>query len=374
MDLKTNFIICFHLVHHGKEQAASLSSTEKHSKNMEGISLNHIIERTQIDSLSNLTFIHDCDLTDHKLISEKLPLAKIKFDTNHLCKKTKKIINQICMNDQDLKNLNELIQNFFSILLHDKNFNNEEKLQKWESMPNYFIEHEDLDPEYNAKALKTLDELISDISDTFSKVDPEYTTNPIESFNHSRASIASKNTAFRISWRIRAYVSIIKWNVPYWKKAIFDSFQLTLPNHVMLHEKALVETKRKKATTTKTDAYKKKRAIKRKIKANKYKVSSKDKMVHNYADDMLEDISSMDVRNKRRKGKFSPVQQLIIDAISALATEDKPFVPYNKIMKYITTYFDTSKYARPQFVIRSQVTRLVNMNILIQKRFSFKLV
>lgn len=130
MDLKTNFIICFHLVHHGKEQAASLSSTEKHSKNMEGISLNHIIERTQIDSLSNLTFIHDCDLTDHKLISEKLPLAKIKFDTNHLCKKTKKIINQICMNDQDLKNLNELIQNFFQfyymtkILIMKKNSRN----------------------------------------------------------------------------------------------------------------------------------------------------------------------------------------------------------------------------------------------------------
>ena len=43
-----------------------------------------IIYRSERDIFDDLTFIHDCDLTDHKLIEEQLPLANIKFDPNHL--------------------------------------------------------------------------------------------------------------------------------------------------------------------------------------------------------------------------------------------------------------------------------------------------
>lgn len=55
--------------------------------------------------IKKLTFIHDCDLTDGNIIAEKLPNAKIKFDPNHLCKENKKLINQICSEEPDMKDL-----------------------------------------------------------------------------------------------------------------------------------------------------------------------------------------------------------------------------------------------------------------------------
>ena len=130
MDLKTNYIICFELVHHGKETEETLSSTDKHSKCMEGIALTQIIDRSQLNTIKNLTFVHDCDLSDHKLIEQMLPNAIIKFDPNHLCKKTKKIIAKVCQDDVDLRDLSEKIENYYSILIHERNISNEEKHEK----------------------------------------------------------------------------------------------------------------------------------------------------------------------------------------------------------------------------------------------------
>ena len=73
---------------------------------------------------------------------------------------------------------------------------------------------DDLSPKYYKNFIKKLQKLINDISGTFEQTDPMFTTNPIESFNHSRAMLASKNVAFHITWKIRLYISIIKWNIP----------------------------------------------------------------------------------------------------------------------------------------------------------------
>lgn len=63
-------IICisFHIVHHRIEENLILTHTDKHAKCMEAISLFKIIENTELDIIDHLVFIHNCDLTDEKII------------------------------------------------------------------------------------------------------------------------------------------------------------------------------------------------------------------------------------------------------------------------------------------------------------------
>lgn len=57
MKLNTNTIISFHIVHHGKEENETLTSTDKHAKCMEAISLFKIIENTDINNIDHLIFV-----------------------------------------------------------------------------------------------------------------------------------------------------------------------------------------------------------------------------------------------------------------------------------------------------------------------------
>lgn len=65
-DLLTGAIICFHVIHHSEEESERLSYTEKHSKCMENIALEKIIERSNLNKIDDLVFVHHRDLTDHK--------------------------------------------------------------------------------------------------------------------------------------------------------------------------------------------------------------------------------------------------------------------------------------------------------------------
>lgn len=371
MDLKTNYIICFELVHHGKETEETLSSTDKHSKCMEGIALTQIIDRSQLNTIKNLTFVHDCDLSDHKLIEQMLPNAIIKFDPNHLCKKTKKIIAKVCQDDVDLRDLSEKIENYYSILIHERNISNEEKHEKWKNVTNCFIENEYLSEEFNGDAIQKLNKLISDISDTFDQIDPELSSNPIESFNHSRASLANKNIAYRISWRIRAYISIIKWNSKLWKEKIFEVFQLSIPESIKIKDISN-NTKPKKRITTKPVIDERiLKARKKKMKKNKYKLMQIDKMIHDYSDEKKSDDS---IESKKKKTQFSGYQKWIIEAISSRSTEDKPYIKLNTIANYLIQYHDLSENKRLKFIIKSQITRLINYGVIKQKKDGYKLL
>ena len=55
--------------------------------------------------------------------------------------------------------------------------------------------------------------------------------------------LASKRIAYRISWRTRAYISILKWNDPFWKKTIFDVFDLKLPQNFISFQKERLNIK-----------------------------------------------------------------------------------------------------------------------------------
>lgn len=287
MDLFNQKVIGFHIVHHGKLNDTCISSTDKNSKCMEKISLFEILERSELSEIKNLTFIHDCDLTDGNLIEEKLPNSTIKFDPNHLCKKNKKLIDQICSEDPDLKDLSERIQNYYSILLHDKEMPLNEKIDKWENMKNYFLEEESLIINYNATAIEKLEALIKKISISFDQIDPEFSTNPIESFNHARAALANKYFAFRTSWRIRAYLTIIKWCDPFFEQRIFNAFNLPIPESIVQEMNDRKNKKETKKKITNTKEYKIKIANKKKKRRSMYKLGPKETMVHNYENEKV---------------------------------------------------------------------------------------
>lgn len=181
MDLDSGTIIGFHIVHHGKVSNRTTTATNKHAKCMESISLFNIIQDLKLSQYNNIKFIHDCDLTGETIIQEHIPNAIIKFDPNHYSKKIKKTINQFCSKYEDLKDLSQRIESFYSILIHDKNTSIEDKQLKWLSVPDHFIQSEDLDSKFNEETIKKLRKFLKDTIYTFNEVDPELSTNPIES-------------------------------------------------------------------------------------------------------------------------------------------------------------------------------------------------
>lgn len=367
MDLKKNQIIAFHIVHHGQEENKTLTSTTKHAKCMESIALFKIIDYTKLSMHHNLLFIHDCDLTDEKIIQDHLPDAVIKFDPNHFSKKNKKLINQFCSQYDDLKDLSEKIESYYSILIHDKNLSVDEKITKWAEVPDHFIKLEDLDPEYNKNSIELLKEKVKELSKTFELVDSKYNTNSIESFNFTRAVLANKNTAFRISWRIRSYIAIIKWNHPYWEQIIYDSFKLDIPKDLKDYQAQREKMINEKKKITKTDEFKKKRAIKRKVKNSKYKTNLKDTCIHHYCDDII----------KKNRGKsindFTGVQKAILITIRVNTSADKPYISLNKLKNKMLENYYHEDSKRNRSIIKAQITRLVNQNILFHKRSSYAL-
>lgn len=66
-------------------------------------------------------------------------------------------------------------------------------------MLNHFIQTENWQTENCEETIENSNDLITELLTTFEKVDHQYTTNPCESFHHSRALIASKDIAWRLS-------------------------------------------------------------------------------------------------------------------------------------------------------------------------------
>lgn len=382
MDLKTMLIIAFHIVHHGPQENECLTHTDKHAKCMEAISLFKIIENTQLDMIDHLIFIHDCDLTDEKIIKDHLPKAIVKFDVNHYVKKNKKIIDNFCNKFDELRDLSEKIQSFYSILMHNKEITNEDKQKQWSTVPQHFIQTEDLDELYNHKAIEELQKFVNSTKSTFEDIISEYNTNCIESFNNTRAVLAGKRIAYRLSWQIRAYISILKWNDPYWEKTIFEAFQLNVPQDLNTFQ---IERAKKKEIIwrkTKTIDFKKARALKRSKTNSKYKITAKDTCVH-----VDQNIipTTLDAKNRPLTiNDFSGIQKWIIMAIHVIGVEDKPNVSGNKITNYILKYHyhlqpneindtDNKNVKNYRKNIKNQLTRLKNRNVISQSRFSYKL-
>lgn len=92
----------------------------------------------------------------------------------------------------------------------------------------------------------------------FSKIDPHFSTNACESFNHARAMIANKDVAWRLSWRIRAFISIIRWNEDDWVKIILNEFQIYEINDSIAKRKK--NERKMKRIIERTPEFKKKKA------------------------------------------------------------------------------------------------------------------
>ncbi|KAK8878443.1 hypothetical protein M9Y10_005216 [Tritrichomonas musculus] len=87
----------------------------------------------------------------------------------------------------------------------------------------------------NTETIENLKELIKELTRTFLKVDANYSTKICESFHHSQTLLADKNIAWRLSWQMRAFISVIKWNCDNWIEKFYNEFYL-LDMNVHLEE------------------------------------------------------------------------------------------------------------------------------------------
>lgn len=372
IDLITGLIISFQIVHHGNENSIRVISSSKHSKTMEKDSLEKILDDIDITSLDEVEFIHDCDISADSLVSKSWPSASIKYDPNHFSRTQYSIIDSYCNGDNFLKGLNERIKKFYSSLLHDRTIDIETKTQKWKEMVNHFIETENWDKENFSETIENLNDLINELMSTFSKVDPIFSTNICESFHHSRALIATKDIAWRLSWRLRAFISVIRWNDV--------NFVDTIYKELFLYEKndSIATRRRKKREAQKliekTEEFRKNKAIKKNIRKNKYSNKKNEKHSHGYSSENKKVIKCRNKINKSQFPKeFSKVQKLILEAIASQSLEDKKFVSFVKIKSYFIKYMknQNENYSNVMRLIKSQLTRLMNKNYIIKKANSY---
>ena len=80
------------------------------------------------------------------------------------------------------------------------------------------------------------------------------------------------------------------------------------------------------------------------------------------------------LKAKKKKTQFSGYQKWIIEAISSRSTEDKPYIKLNTIANYLIQYHDLSENKRLKFIIKSQITRLINYGVIKQKKDGYKLL
>ena len=386
INLLDNLIIAFDVTHHGIEEFETLNSTKKNAKCMEKICLESIIENSHLIDIDELIFIHDCDLSDEYLIQEMLPNAEIYFDPNHYGKKMKKSIKKFLVEKKNkiLKKLSERIEKFYDILLHDRQTTFEEKKQKWEKLPQHFIECEKWDEEEYEEEIQILKELVDEYIDTFDDVLPCYGTNVIESFNHCRALLANKNMAWRLSWRVRCYISIIKWNSPVWEQLIFQRFDLELPKEAIQYEEKINRLKDKRREIESTDVFKIERAKKKKLMKEKYKLNGNEICLHDYADyDDSEDNTSTESNNKIKKRKekskksnsssVPETEKWIFEALRSLTKKTGHFISFKKIYDKIVKMHGSDQLIITEKRIKSQLTRLVNNEKLIEKKNTYSL-
>ena len=368
LDVLTGFILAYHIVHHSDEENETLSSTKKHAKAMEKKTLKKMLTQTSIEKSINCTFIHDCDIGADNIVRKLWPSALILYDPNHYTKSQSRKIQSICSENTDLNAIKERLVRFYSMLMHDRQKSLEEKVEEWKGSLDHYISTEGWTTENNSQAIEALRQLIEKFSTTFNKINPKYSTNPCESFNKTRCILANKDIAWRVSWRIRAYISIIRWNDQNWIQTIlreFDIFDDTL---------TLSQKNRQKRTTTKsireTEEYKKNRAIKRKQTKEKYKLKSNEKNIHEYLEDKISKKKKSNSENIK-KG-LSKYQKLILSAIIAYETEDKKYVFDKKIHDYIVKYEENLNLGTLKKTIKNQITRMIRSGLLKRKKNSYK--
>ena len=206
---------------------------------MESDALNKILDEISSLDLLNFKFVHDFDINADSLVKKKCPNVTILFDPNHFAKTQNSVIESYCVDDKLLKKLDERIKKFYVALLHDREQDLETKIESWKGMLAHFIASENFNETENSETIENLKELIKELTGTFSKVDANYSTNICESFHHSRSLLANKDIAWRLSWRLRAFISVIRWNCDNWVERIYKEFYL-------FDIKDTIATKRKK--------------------------------------------------------------------------------------------------------------------------------
>lgn len=363
LDVLTGYVLAFHIVHHSNEENATLSHTDKSSNIMEKIALEAILKQNDISKVPSVTVVHDCDIGANNIIQDLWPTANVLYDPNHFTRSQSRKIDRICSENIELNSIKERITKFYSCLMHDRTLDLDKKVSNWKNALNHYIETEGWTQENNGKTIEALKNLIEEFSKTFSEVNSNFSTNICESFNKARCLLANKDTAWRISWRLRAYISIIRWNDDNWIQTILNEFE------IYDNDQTCSQISRQKRNLTKsnrkTEISRKNRSIKRLETKNKYKLKPNEKNANKYKDDTDE--------TKPKVLRLSRNQKILLKFIMILTTEDKKYVSKQKLFKRI---IETEENATPGYfkqIFASQLTRMLHDDIVIRKKNSYAL-
>ena len=321
LDILTGFILAYHIVHHDEEENSTLTHTDKHATSMEKIALEKILSQIEIEKVQDSSIVHDCDIGADNIIQEIWPTVNILYDPNHFTRSQARKMSSMCSVNNNLENIKDRIVKFYSSLMHDRLITLEEKIIKWKGALEHYKETEGWTQENNSKTIETLKTLIDNFSNTFDQINPCYSTNPCESFNKARCLLADKDTGWRISWRLRAYISIIRWNDDNWIQTILHEFDIydDCLTKSQLNRQKRAKTKEER----KSENSRHQRSISRNKTKNKYKINKKEKNIHSQQDPEL---------HMKKPNKLSKFRKFIITAMLALTTEDKEYVTAKKII------------------------------------------
>lgn len=116
--------------------------------------------------------------------------------------------------------------------MHDRLQNLYQKVSNWKNSLQHFIETEGWTIENDSKAIDTLKKLIDDFSGTFGSINPNYSANGCEAFNKARCLLADKDTFWRLSWLLRAYIP--KFIKLFWNE--FDIYDNEHHQVILIHQ------------------------------------------------------------------------------------------------------------------------------------------
>ena len=96
-----------------------------------------------------------------------------------------------------------------------------------------------------------------------------------------------------------------------------------------------------------------------------------DKHAHKYKNEVKNQKNKI---KKAKVTKFSPMQLRIIEVMKYLTSEAKPYVSEILIKNKINSYYQAYNRSFSNQVIKSQLTRMVNDDIICKKRNSYAIL
>lgn len=249
---------------------------------MESVGVERGIKFLINNGVKAANYCHDKDNKTRKLFSDNWPSLNELLDRNHTKNAIERRFTKNNTN-QCLRGLKDKIIQFFYYLL--KKCADVEQMKKyWENMTNHFCGNHDHCPKHKNTcfvwkkkednfAISQLNKFILETTPLFDKVSPKHSTQSNESSNSLRAKYTDKDKAWKTSYPIRVFASILQKNSPYrWMYPIMEKIGIPLPQgEAKRRVDSLIEVQNKRIQHQKGQEYNETRKKQRKLR----KISNK---------------------------------------------------------------------------------------------------